>query len=68
LPWLRASPAYDAAKENFYTFDLDRAKSLFEQTGVKDLSMDWLLVGTPQGTHGSAHPGRPGEDWRDVQY
>jgi peptide/nickel transport system substrate-binding protein len=50
LPWLQASPAYEASKENFYTFDLDKAKSLFAQAGVKEFSMDWLLVGTPEGT------------------
>jgi peptide/nickel transport system substrate-binding protein len=42
LPWLPASPAYEAAKQNFYTFDLDKAKSLLAQAGVTDLEFDFL--------------------------
>jgi len=28
LPWPKHSPAYDEAKANYYTFDLEKAKSL----------------------------------------
>jgi peptide/nickel transport system substrate-binding protein len=33
LPWTSASPAYDAAKDHHFTFDLDKAKSLIAQSG-----------------------------------
>jgi peptide/nickel transport system substrate-binding protein len=33
LPWTQASPAYDAAKNQHYTFDLDKAKSLLAASG-----------------------------------
>lgn len=42
LPWLPASPAYEAAKANFYTFDLDKAKSLLAQSGVSNLQFDFM--------------------------
>ncbi|HEU0166328.1 MAG TPA: ABC transporter substrate-binding protein, partial [Chloroflexota bacterium] len=42
LPWLAASPAYDATKKNAYTFDLAKAKSLLQQAGVTSLEMDFL--------------------------
>jgi peptide/nickel transport system substrate-binding protein len=42
LPWLPASPAYDAAKNNTYSFDLDKAKSLLDQSGVTNLEFDYL--------------------------
>jgi peptide/nickel transport system substrate-binding protein len=38
LPWLPSSPAYEAAKQNFYTFDLDKARSLLSQAGVSNLT------------------------------
>ena len=44
LPWLPASPAYEAGKENFYTFDLDKAQSLLAEAGVTGLNIDWILV------------------------
>jgi peptide/nickel transport system substrate-binding protein len=33
LPWTPASPAYDAVKNQHYTFDLDKAKSLLAASG-----------------------------------
>jgi peptide/nickel transport system substrate-binding protein len=33
LPWTSASPAYDAARSKFFTFDLDKAKSLIAASG-----------------------------------
>ena len=33
LPWTPASPAYDAAKNQHYTYDLDKAKSLVAASG-----------------------------------
>jgi peptide/nickel transport system substrate-binding protein len=40
LPWPSGSPAYDASKQNFYAFDLDRAGSLLKQAGVSGLELD----------------------------
>jgi peptide/nickel transport system substrate-binding protein len=34
LPWPEASIAYDAAKKDHYSFDLDKAQALFEEAGV----------------------------------
>ena len=42
LPWLPASPAYDPTKNNYYTFDLDKAKSLLDQSGVTNLEFDYM--------------------------
>ncbi|MBV9579031.1 MAG: ABC transporter substrate-binding protein [Chloroflexi bacterium] len=44
LPWPPQSPAYDAAKDAYYTFDLDKAKSLFQQAGVSNLALDFILA------------------------
>ncbi|HEX8966942.1 MAG TPA: ABC transporter substrate-binding protein [Chloroflexota bacterium] len=43
LPWRAGSPAYESSKQNFYTFDLDRARSLLAQAGVSQLELDILL-------------------------
>jgi len=40
LPWPTASSAYEAAKNDFYTLDLDKAKSMVDQSGVADTSFD----------------------------
>jgi peptide/nickel transport system substrate-binding protein len=42
LPWLPSSPAYEPAKQNFYSFDLDKARSLLAQSGVTNLAFDYL--------------------------
>jgi peptide/nickel transport system substrate-binding protein len=42
LPWDKNSPAYEAAKETFYPFDLDKAKSLLGEAGVTSAEMDFL--------------------------
>ncbi|HEY2596221.1 MAG TPA: ABC transporter substrate-binding protein, partial [Chloroflexota bacterium] len=40
LPWPTGSAAYEADKNNFYTLDLDKAKTLVDQSGVADTSFD----------------------------
>jgi peptide/nickel transport system substrate-binding protein len=42
LPWDKNSPAYEASKENFSAFDLDKAKSLIDEAGVSGAEMDFL--------------------------
>jgi len=44
LQWSPSSPAYDADKNKTYTFDLDKAKSLFQQAGVSGLSTDVIVT------------------------
>ncbi len=43
LPWLPNTPAYDEAKRTRYTFDLDKAKALIADSGVSDLSFDFVF-------------------------
>ncbi len=47
LPWTSSSPAYEPAKNTFYTYDLDKAKSLVQQSGVANPTFDisWSLAG-----------------------
>lgn len=42
LPWPPQSPAYDAAKNQTYSFNLDKAKSLLASAGVSNLQLDFL--------------------------
>ncbi|HEU0168734.1 MAG TPA: ABC transporter substrate-binding protein, partial [Chloroflexota bacterium] len=42
LPWDPNSPAYEAAKDQTYTFNLDKAKSLLQQSGVTSAELDFL--------------------------
>jgi peptide/nickel transport system substrate-binding protein len=42
LPWVSASPAYEADKNAHYTFDLDKARSLLGQAGVSNLEFDYM--------------------------
>src|SRR5262245_7966999 len=39
VPWLPTSPAYEAEKDTHYTFDLDKAKSLLDDS--------WIAVVSP---------------------
>jgi peptide/nickel transport system substrate-binding protein len=50
LPWASTSPAFDAAKNGMYTYDLDKAKSLLSQAGVTGLETGILVngIGAPQ--------------------
>jgi peptide/nickel transport system substrate-binding protein len=48
LMWLPGSPAYEAAKNNTYTFDLDKAKSLLQGAGVSQLDMDCLYTASTE--------------------
>ena len=61
LPWPMASAAYEADKNNFYTLDLDKAKSMVDQSGVSDSSFDlaYPLAELRGGIRaaGAGHPG-----------
>ena len=47
LPWAPTSPAFDASKNTFYTYDLAKAKSLVDQSGLQNIEFDiaWALAG-----------------------
>ncbi len=46
LPWPPNSPAYEAAKNTTYAFDLDKAKSLLAQAGISNLELDFVYAPT----------------------
>src|SRR3569833_488330 len=46
LPWQPNSLAFEAAKNNFYTYDLDKAKSLLSQAGLSNASFDIVVAST----------------------
>jgi peptide/nickel transport system substrate-binding protein len=46
LPWDKNSPAYEASKEQFYTFDLDKSRALLAEAGVTSAEMDFLASPT----------------------
>ncbi|MBO0883861.1 MAG: ABC transporter substrate-binding protein, partial [Mycobacterium sp.] len=57
LPWTAASPAYDATRDQHYTFDLDKAKSLLAASGESPSSpIDFVFLTTepPVGSGGLA--------------
>jgi peptide/nickel transport system substrate-binding protein len=47
LPWADISPAFDAAKNNTYPYDLDKAKAVLAQSGASNVEFDinWALAG-----------------------
>jgi peptide/nickel transport system substrate-binding protein len=47
LPWADISPAFDAAKNNTYPYDLDKAKAALAQSGLSNVEFDiaWALAG-----------------------
>jgi peptide/nickel transport system substrate-binding protein len=45
LPWSLSSPAFDAAKNGAYTYDLDKAKRLLQAAGVANVETDILVIG-----------------------
>jgi peptide/nickel transport system substrate-binding protein len=44
LPFATSSPAYDEARDHFYSFDLDRARSLVAASGVVEPTLDFNYV------------------------
>ncbi|HEY2596626.1 MAG TPA: ABC transporter substrate-binding protein, partial [Chloroflexota bacterium] len=44
LPWPSYSPAYEPDKLNAYAFDLDKAKSLVQQSGVSVPEFDYVVT------------------------
>ncbi len=48
LEWFPGTPMYDSARANYYTFDLDKAKSLLQQANVGNFSMDMVLIPSPE--------------------
>ena len=50
LPWAQNSPADEASKENFYSFDLDKASALIKQSGVANPEIDIQYQATSDAT------------------
>ena len=50
LEWFTGTPMYDAARANFYSFDLDKAKALLKQANVSNFTMDMVLIPSPEST------------------
>ncbi len=48
LPWSQSSPAYDAAKNGTYAFDLNKARAMLDSAGVTALELDLLVQGAAQ--------------------
>jgi peptide/nickel transport system substrate-binding protein len=49
LPWPESSPAFEASKQNFFAFDLDKAAALLKAAGVSGLTLDCnVLAAWPQ--------------------
>ena len=50
LPWSATSPAFDAAKNAVYSYDLDKARALLTAAGVSNLETGILVngIGAPQ--------------------
>jgi peptide/nickel transport system substrate-binding protein len=46
LPWPTNSPAYEAAKNNIYNYDLDKARALLAEAGVSNLQLDFIYAPT----------------------
>jgi peptide/nickel transport system substrate-binding protein len=44
LQWYPSSPAYDAAKNSTYTFNLDKARDLLKQANVSSLETDVIIL------------------------
>jgi peptide/nickel transport system substrate-binding protein len=40
LPWPASNVGFEASKQNFFTFDLDKAKSLLKEAGVGNLELE----------------------------
>jgi peptide/nickel transport system substrate-binding protein len=45
LPFASSSPAYDAARDRYYSFDLDKARSLVSESGLADTTLDFNYNG-----------------------
>ena len=50
LPWSASSPAFDAAKNGSYTYDLDKAQGLLKEAGASNIETGILVngIGAPQ--------------------
>src|ERR1700749_2739276 len=54
IPYYPSSPAYDQAADQFYAFDLDKAKSLLDASGLSNVEMDFNINSTSDATEWSA--------------
>jgi peptide/nickel transport system substrate-binding protein len=54
IPYYPSSPAYDAAADQHYGFDLDKAKSLLASSGLSNVEMDFNINATSDATEWSS--------------
>ena len=54
IPYYPSSPAYDQAADQFYTFDLDKAKALLASAGMSNVEMDFNINSTSDATEWSS--------------
>jgi peptide/nickel transport system substrate-binding protein len=54
IPYYPSSPAYDQAADQFYGFDLDKARSLLDASGLSNVEMDFNINSTSDATEWSA--------------
>jgi peptide/nickel transport system substrate-binding protein len=47
LPWAKSSPAFDAEKNKLYAYNIDKARELYQQSGLSNVNFDiaWSLAG-----------------------
>jgi peptide/nickel transport system substrate-binding protein len=50
IPYYPSSPAYDQTADQFYAFDLDKAKSLLASAGLSNVQMDFNINSTSDAT------------------
>ena len=64
------SPAYDAAKENVITFDLDKSRALLNQAGVTNLEFDLHMTAPPATWRWKSRPARVSKvcSWRAIPW
>ncbi|MBV9325291.1 MAG: ABC transporter substrate-binding protein [Chloroflexi bacterium] len=43
LPWMPGAPAFDQARSNFFSYDLDKARALLKDAGVTNLEMNAVI-------------------------
>jgi peptide/nickel transport system substrate-binding protein len=54
IPYYPSSPAYDQAADQFYGFDLDKAKALLASAGLSNVEMDFNINSTSDATEWSS--------------
>ena len=54
IPYYPSSPAYDQAADQYYAFDMDKAKALLAASGLSNVEMDFNINSTSDATEWSS--------------